>query len=369
MTRRVILLLSFLVAAPSSSVWAQNSPAAAGTPEVATSATAEDDSERDPAAKLAKKYPFRGSTFMWLQSLNALALDRGAELTYNPTYSWLFRLQPRYYATKKLNFRLRIGLGVEWTNADDTTYYHQPLWEDIWADAVYTNLVKIPAVDVTVSPSFRFVLPASKASQARSLYLGLGPGLALRREFKLPKGMGIDLAYSFSYIKNINHYSTLQFDAPTIITCNGAAGTDCGQFLHSGGRNPSMTFMSMFLADWSISKRWKFGALFAVINGLLYPLTNGGTTLAGGSVLNVPADPNFDVNHRATMIYSFDITFDAHPAVSIGFGTWTYNPQLTEDSRYRAPFFNRYTEFNLTTTINLDRVVAGIHRRAKPSAQ
>jgi hypothetical protein len=340
-----------------------------GSVEVAKSATEEDKAERDPEGNLAKKYPFRGSTFLWLQSLNALALDRGAELTYNPAYSWLFRFQPRYYATKHLNFRLRIGLGVEWTNADDTTAYHEPLWEDIWLDAVYTNLVTIPVAKISVSPSLRFVLPTSKASQARTLYLGFGPGVALRREFKLPKGMSIDLAYSFGYLKNINHYSTLQTDAPTIITCNGSGGQDCGQFLHSGGRNPSMSFTNMLMADWNISKRWKFGALFAVINGLLYPLTTGGTTLAGGTALDVPADPNFNVNHRATMIYSLDVTFEAHPAISIGFGTWTYNPQLTEDSRFRAPFFNRYTEFNLSTTINLDRVVAGIHRRVKPSAQ
>jgi hypothetical protein len=366
MTRRLILSLSFLVAASSSNAWAQQESPPAGSVQVGANATEE---ESEPEGKLAKKYPFRGSTFMWLQSLNALALDRGAELTYNPNYSWLFRFQPRYYATKKLNFRARIGLGIEWTNADDTTQYHQPLWEDIWLDAVYTNAVKIPAVDISVTPSVRFVLPTSKASMARTLYLGFGPGLALRREFKLPKGMSIDLAYSFGYIKNFNHYSTLQFDAPTIITCNGAGGEDCGRFLHAGGRNPSMSFTNMALLDWTISKRWKFGALFAVINSTLYGLTEGGTTLAGGDTLNVPADPNFNVNHRAAMIYSFDLTFEAHPAISIALGSWTYNPQLTEDSRYRAPFFNRYTEINLTTTINLDRVVAGIHRRVKPSAQ
>ena len=338
----------------------------AGTVSVAATATEE---EAEPEGKLAKKYPFRGSTFLWLQSVNALALDKQAELTYNPNYSWLFRFQPRYYATKKLNFRARIGLGIEWTNADDSTKYHEPLWEDIWLDAVYTNAVKIPGAGVEVSPSIRLVLPTSKASMARTLYLGVGPGLALRREFKLPKGMSIDLAYSFGYIKNINHYSTLQYDAPTIITCNGSGGEDCGRFLHSGGRNPSMAFTNMFLLDWSITKRWKFGALFAVINSLLYDLTPGSVTLAGGDVLPVGADPNFNVNNRAAMIYSLDLTFEAHPAVSISLGSWTYNPQLTEDSRFRAPFFNRYTEFNLSTTINLDRVVAGIHRRVKPSAQ
>jgi hypothetical protein len=371
MTRRVILLLSFLVAASSSNAWSQAAPTAgSGAPAAtATTAAAAPDVDGDPEGKLAKKYPFRGSTFLWSQGLNALALDRGAELTYNPNYSWLFRFEPRYYATKKLNFRLRIGLGIEWTNADDTTAYHEPLWEDMRLDTVYSNLVTIPVAKISVSPSWRFNLPTSKASQARTLYLGLGPGVLLRREFKLPKGMGIDLAYGFSYIKNLNQYSTLQYDAPTIITCNGAGGEDCGRFLHAGGRNASMSFTNTLVLDWSITKRFRFEAVFAVINSLLYPLTSGGTALAGGTVLDVPADPNFNVNHRAAFIYSFELGFEAHPAISIGLGTSTFNPQLTEDSRYRAPFFNRYTEFSLSTTINLDRVVAGIHRRVKPSAQ
>ena len=127
--------------------------------------------------------------------------------------------------------------------------------------------------------------------------------------------------------------------------------------------------MSIFTGEWSITKRWKFEAQFWMMNSLLYDLTAGSVALAGGDTLDVPADPNFNVNHRASFVYALGITYEPHPTIAIGLGTFTFNPQLTEDSRYRAPFFNRYTEFNLTTTINLDRVVAGIHRKVKPSAQ
>ncbi|MBI5479635.1 MAG: hypothetical protein HY906_12300 [Deltaproteobacteria bacterium] len=366
MTRRVILLLSFLVAAPSFNAWAQAAP----TADVkAARAALAPDAEDDPEGRLVKKYPFRGSILEWGQGLNALALDRGAEQTYNPNYNWLFRLQPRYYVTKHLNFRLRIGLAIEWTNADDTTAYHQPLWEDIYFNTVYSNLVKIPVLGIEVSPSLRLDLPTSKASQARSRYLGIGPGFTMRREFKLPRGMELNLDYAFRYIKYLDKYSTLQYDAPTIVTCSGSEGQDCGRFLHSGGRNPSMQIGNIFGLEWAITKRWKFGGQLWIVNQFLYPLTPGSTTLAGGTTLEVPADPNFNVNMRASMIYLFSIDFEAHPAITVGLGTYTYNPQLREDGRYRAPFFNRYTELNLTTTINLDRVVAGIHRRVKPSAQ
>lgn len=368
MTRRVILVLSFFLAIPSLNAWAQ---AVTGSPTAATATKAAGAADPDemPIERLAKKYPFRNSSFEFTQGLNALALDRGAELTYNPNYYWLFRFAPRYYLTKKINLRLRLGLATEWTNADDTTAYHEPMWEDTILSGVYSNLVTIPGAKVSVSPSIQLTLPTSKASQARTLYMGVGVGFALARTFKLPKGMEIALNYSFRYTKNLNKYSTLQYDSPTIVTCSGAGGDDCGRFLHAGGRNPSMQFANIFAGEWSITKRWKFDAQFWVMNSLLYPLTAGSATLAGGDTLDVPADPNFNVNHRAAFVYGLGITYEPHPTIAIGFGTFTFNPQLTEDSRYRAPFFNRYTEFNLTTTINLDRVVAGIHRKVKPSAE
>ena len=369
MTRRV--LPSFLVAALlfPGFVRAQGAPPSAAQTTTAAKGPTEPGDEDDPEGRLARKYPFRNSTFVFSQSLNALALDKDAELTYNPYYSWLFRFQPRYYITKQLSLRLRLGLSIEWTNADDTTRYHEPLWEDLWLDAVYGNVVRIPYAEIDVTPSLRFIFPTSKASQARTLYMGIGPGVTLSRGFKLPKGMGIDLAYSFRYVKNINHYATLQYDAPTIITCGGTDGEDCGRFLHSGGRNPSMSFANSFVVDWTILKRLKFEALFTITNSLLYPLTSGSATLAGGEQVDVPADPNFNVNMRAAMAYGFELSYDVHPAVSLSFGTFTLNPQLRDDAKYRAPFFNRYTEFSLTTTVNLDRVVARVHRRVRPSAE
>jgi len=362
--KRSSILLAFLLVSALPAIGAAQAPTNGSQEE---GAQIVDDDANSPNAKLVKKYPFRNSTFVWGQNVSALTLDRGAELTYNPTYSWLMRFQPRYYVTKQLHLRLKVGLAVEWTNADDTTRYHEPLWEDLWLDTVYGNLYKERFSGIVFTPMLRLVLPTSKASQARTLYLGIAPSFSLRRSFKLPHKMGLDLAYGFSYTKSINHYTTVQYASPTIMTCAGGNGL-CDAYIHTGARNPSHTFMNTFMADWSITKKLKFSGMFALVNSLLYDLTDGGVPVAGGSVINVPADPNNNTNFRAAMIYSFELGYDVHPAISVSLGSYTYNPQLADDSTYRAPFFNRYTELVLTTTINLDQVVAGIHRRVKPSA-
>jgi hypothetical protein len=337
-----------------------------GSDGVQPAAKATDD-DSDPSARLIKTYPFRNSTFLWGQNLSALTLDRGAELTYDPVYSWLMRFQPRYYVTKQLQLRLKVGLAVEWTNADDTTTYHEPLWEDIWLDAVYGNLYKDRFTGIAVTPTLRFTLPVSKASRARSLYLGIAPGFNLMRGFKLPHHMTLNVAYAFSYTKYLNEYTTVQYEAPTIMTCTGGGGV-CDRFSHSGARNPSHLFMNSFVVDWGITKKLKFSGMFGVVNALLYDLTPAAITVAGGTNVDVATDPHNNVSLRAAMIYSFELAYDVHPAISVSLGSYTYNPQLTEGSSYRAPFFNRYTELVLSTTISLDRIVAGIHRRVKPSA-
>jgi len=316
--------------------------------------------QEGPADSVVKSYPFRGSTFSWYQSLGIRGLDPGADLTWNPLYSWLFRFQPRYYFTDKFSLRLKVDLGVELTNADDTTYYREPRWGDTWLDAVWGPLYRIPGVGVDVTPSLRLEFPTSKARRARSLYLGLTPGLALTRSFKFGS-MSLDLAYSFLYTKSFNQYTTVQYDSPTIANCS-AAGGDCGQFLHTGSRNPSHEFWNILGVDWGITKKLRLSLMVAFYNNLVYDLTPAAAPLAGGGTIPVGTDGN-DVSHRAAVWYMGELTYEIHPTISVGLGFSTFNPQLAEDSTYRRPFFNRFTEIMLTTTLSIDHIVAAFDRR------
>jgi hypothetical protein len=314
----------------------------------ATEGAAADD---DPNTMRVKKYPFRGSTFLFGQNLGTMGMVQSSELTWNPVYYWQFRLAPRYY----------FELAWELTDSDETTKYHQVMWQDVWLDTVYANAYTDRYSGISVTPSLRLILPASKNSQARSLYLGMAPGFSLKRTFKLPRGMELTASYAFRYTKALNKYTTVQYEAPTIASCG--VNDECGELIHTGVRNPSHSFANTFAVDLDITPKLHVSTFFAFLNSLLYPVTTGEVDLMGGESLTVGEDPVNNVNHRAALWYVLEASYDLSSIVNLSLGLSTYHPQLADDSHYRMPFVNRFTEVSLTATVNLDYVVAGLERR------
>lgn len=309
--------------------------------------------------KLAKTYPFRGSSIAWWQSLSALTLNPGAELTYNPTYNWTFRFAPRYNLNDKFSIRLKMDLSVELTNSDDTTKQRETQLGDTWLDFVYASF-KEPVTGISFTGGWRFLLPTSKQSQARSLYMGLSPSVAATRSFQLGS-VELELMYSFRYTKMLNKYTTLQYDAPTIGSCAQGTG-DCGQFLHTGGRNASHDFWNIFSVDFGWTKKLRTNIMVAFYNALLYDLTPASAPLAGGQSVSVGTNGN-NTRQRAAVWYYIDFSYQVHPTLNLGVGVSTFNSQLADDSTYRAPFFNRFTEIMFNTTVSLDALVALFDRR------
>jgi len=324
------------------------------------------EADVDGLAAYTSRYPFRGSTFDWHQSVNVLGLVKSSELTWNPVYTWLLRFNPRYYLTRDLYLRLKVGVDIEWTNADDTTRYREPRLEDLWLDLVYGSLYREKHTGIVLTPSLRLIAPTSLNARASSLYLGIGPGFSLRRSFDLPRGMAIELGYGFRYIKNLNHYSTVQNEAPTIASCGGAGGEgDCGQFLHTGARNASHELLNSVAVDWWATRKLRIGVSAIFRNQLLYGLSEATTQVPG--VGTIPAtDPEHDTNSRASIWTLIEAGYQVHPLLGVTLAVSTLNSQLAPDGKYYAPFFNRNTELTLSLEVPLDKIVAGIERRVRP---
>jgi hypothetical protein len=317
-------------------------------------------------AEYVNKFPFRDSGLWWGQSVNAVGMVKSSELTWNPSYSWLFRFYPRYHVTDKLSLRLKVGLGIEWTNADDTSTQREPRWEDIWFDAVYSPGYTERWSQISISPSLRLVIPSSLESRAQSLYLGVGPGFSLKRTVQLPWRMTLDLAYGFRYVKNLNRYTTVQFQAPSIAACGGTAGEGaCGQFLHTGDLVPSHEFFNTLQAELGITRKLKASVMVLFRNQLLYGASPATVATAGGETLTVGDDPQNNVGQRAAIWYLIEASYEIHPIVTLGLAVSTLNPQLSQESSYNTPFFNRYTEFGLNTSIALDQIVARVDRKIR----
>lgn len=316
---------------------------------------------KDPEATVAEaapakaKNPWSGSIFTFGNSFGAMGIIKSADLTWNPVYQWNFRLQPSYAVTDKITMKVKLGLGIEWTDSDDTTRYREPLFEDIWLDGIYGSLYTEPKTKIVFTPSLRLILPTSKTSNAASLWVGVSPGFSLNRGWDLPNKMNLAVSYAFRYTKNFNHYPTYQFDDPGVANCSINSGDMfCDQLMNTGVRVPSHEFANTISADWTITKPLHAAMFIGMYHKLLYSVTDAQIALAGGETITVSEDPGADVNKRVAMAYGLDVSYDLHELLSLSAGVATMSPQLAADSSYNYPFINRYTEFSLSATMPLD---------------
>lgn|GEM_PF-1913616 len=325
--------------------------------EVAPSATpaVKVESKATPPAKS----PFRNSAFIYENTFNAYSLKKDAQLTYNPYYAMSYSIRLRYYIWKDLYAGLRWDLEQELTNADDTTKKHQVMWSDVIFDLNWNFAAKIPVIDFTFSPKLRFELPASLASQAKTMLLSIGPGFDFTRIFDV--WGGITLQWAFRYTKYFYQYTGALYEEPVLECSEGKA---C-QYDVIGPQNPSMRFSNYFSLEVRPIVPLALSASVEIRNYLLYKVPEAVVPIEGGEVVL----PSSGSTHSAYMWYVFDISYDALPYLTLSLGTSTYNPQLNPSSEYYAPFFNRFTNIYFDIALDIDGMVHAFMKKGKGKAK
>ena len=314
----------------------------------------------EASATVQKKVPWRNSLFVYENALSALSMNRGADLSYNPYYAQSLSFRPRYYAMDDLSFRARLDLEIELTTSDETDHAREWIVSDLLLDTVYApKWMKIPVVDILVSPSLRLMFPTSIVSRGRSLVMGLGPGFSLKRSFDLLKGRflkSIGLLYAFRGTKYFNEYTTAQLNTSGV--CSPTTNPDNPGCLHSGKRNVSWRLSNYLAAEVQVMEKLLFSAHVFLFNDLLYGLD--------GETVEIEESPSVElsesgVNHRASTWVIVDVSYDVLDWLSLSLGVSTYYPQLRSNSTYYGPF-NRYTTFYFDVAVPVDAFVAQVQR-------
>jgi len=330
---------------------------------VASAAVSDYDEQKKSEAAVKKKVPWRNSLIVYKNQFSAISLDKSAEPQYNPYYINSFSFLPRYYIKDDLSLRLRLDLEIELTTADDTDYAHEWVVSDLSLEFNYApSVLKIPLLDVAVNPSLRLYFPTSKASQARSMIMALGPGLAFRRQFALLKGnwlSSIGLSYSFRAVKYFNEYTTRVLSDPDAISM-GHANPSRSDFYSDPRRNTDWRFYNGFNLLLQVHEKVSFSASLFLINDLLYGLSE----LDMEDYVNVvgldKTIPASDVNSKMALWSVFDISYDALDWLWLSIGVSTFHPQQAPDSTNYDPFFNRFTQVYFDITLPVDRVISKV---------
>lgn len=304
---------------------------------------------------LNKSLFFKGSTITYENTFSAYSLDESAQISYNPYYAMSFSFRPVFALWRDLVLNLRLDLEVELTNADDTTYYHEPKFSDTFAAISYMPIYTIPYLGIDVGAAFNLVFPTGLESLAESRYLGFGPELLLSKKFDLLEGL--TLSYSFRYLKYLNEYTTLQRDTNPYI-CPTSSGPECYAHGQLGDPSHSMLFRNDLSVKMDFFKWLSFTAEVLFYNYLNYDVTKDTITIDGDEI---PIDSiDSPQNHVASIWYVVDVTFTPLDYLSFSIGTSTFSPQLNPDSTYRQPFFNRDTNFYVDVTLDLEKLTISL---------
>ena len=357
--------------APSQPAPSQPAPAAAPGKPAATAVKAarssnarnpvdvdEDETGKPPdrISKIASK--FRGSIFLFDQSITPETVSRGAAQSAIPSYQWWLSLRPRYYIKKYLSIRARLDLTLEWTNAgSETTYKRQPLIGDLWTDLAYTPK-KFWGISTVVT--MRAVWGTSLDSRADTSVARVGPAISFARSWETKFGdfeptFGIYALYNF--VRNTSGGVQHEYSC----TSTDFTPTSCGQ--STGVMNPQVSLVTSFGFRYSPHPKVGIGINYILLDSWAYRVPKATLVDATGGTTEVPTD--HDQRFRQSSWFLASLDYDPTSWLGLSVGYYTVRSVRDPDGSIGNPLYANggRTRIFLTTSFNLDKVYETIARR------
>jgi len=306
-------------------------------------ARAEEAVAAEPAAQSEDRAMWRGSFLSYRNSVSLNSFDRGAELTYDPSYLMGLELGPRLWFGDALYVRASLAMQVELTTADDTTYQHELVLGDLAVVAGLSKILTLPLVGVDVSFDLVLTTPTSKLSQARSLRVGFGPGLRLSRSFDLLAGL--EVGYTLRFNGNLHRYTTSTSETASIVGCTATDGS-CDPFRNSGLRNSQLRVVNSLDLSLAFLSWLRLELAYGLVLDWTYPFDDD-----GGSR-----------QQRHGSQFDAALAFQALPSLGVALGLSTVSPQLAPDASYYNPFYNRYSLVYLDLRLDFGGLVEQLTR-------
>lgn len=318
------------------------------------------EGEAGPVRDTEWKPSFRGSAFTYRNVATAISFARDAEPTYNPYYAMAFTFSPRWWVGDIFNASLDFTILREITESDWTTRDGEAAVSDLRLTLGASDFVTVPVLGIDLGASLGLVAPTSKASQARTMVIGIRPGISLSRTF--PVLSGLVLSYGFSATKVFHEATTAQREEPEIAGCVGSAG-GCEAYMNTGVRNASWGLSNSFALNLQLVEWLGIGASFAVIHSFLCDQEDTGIVHDEGTGIDAASGDDLGGSGesvRYSMAYGLEVAVKPIPALGIAIGAQTANPQLSPDSTYEKPFFNRYTAIYLDLTLDFGGIATSL---------
>jgi hypothetical protein len=243
-------------------------------------------------------------------------------------------------------------------------------YSDIWLNLGLPRFAKIPAANIDVSTSLRFVIPTSAESQFATLRFATSASLGFSKAFLHDK---LRVGYNFGASKNFHGYSTAGINRDQ----NGGAaeqggnsaspisGTGLSNFYADPTRAATGTFATSYSfsnglsAHYTVNSKWDADLLYLWTDGFTYPhhcdyslpaidvnTCTTGAEVAGNSGTSITA-----IGHRRAQVLWATVNYSFRPWMQLSLAWVNWAPREKPDSSYRQPFYS--TDYNAFSSVIL----------------
>ena len=173
---------------------AEETAEAGADPDAAGGEEGEAAEEAEEAEDAPAPYqpPWRNSFFTYTNQGTFNSFIRDAQLSYNPSWSMLFTVNPRWYVAPTTFFWASAGLSIELTDTNTNALNREPLLNDTLIEIRHM----IPWEGFVFMGAARIGIPTSRLSLAANRYIQTGLGLTIVRPIPEAK---LTLAGVFAY--------------------------------------------------------------------------------------------------------------------------------------------------------------------------
>jgi hypothetical protein len=324
--------------------------------------------------------PFRGSILQLDQSMTTQTahVQPSPEQSYVPLYEVWVSLRPRYYFDQHWNVRARFDYTKELTNEQNTTFYREDVFLDIWTDLVYTTFLDRFWKGTKVNLGVRALWPTSKASQGAGAYVTLG-GLANGDHTFFINGdeadwlpeahlrLGITYLHPFTKATTPTQYGGFQYVRQDI-------GVDDRSILSdqlTGTTIVAHTLLTALEGSLSVTPKLEVSLSAILVNQWHYPVPNQGVSTVTGTVNPTPGGTLYTPNVWVIAGVSYQL-FDE---LELGLGYYNLAGEIAPDGKRRGlfgsdnVFWSPDARVFFDITAHLDALFddAVHHRYSKPS--
>ncbi len=318
-----------------------------------------DDASGDEAKPAA--VPFAGSSFFFQTGVSPNIINPGAVQSADPVVDSFALFLPRWAFSKDWQVRGRFAFNYEWTDNvnSSTTRKREPRFTDSILTLAFRGIPALAKIKTVVL--LNLGLPTSPESQARSLYVSPGIGLAFAREFEHVLGGKVDIALTASYSHPFYHYTTAGLEnkpayAPQCFSAGGNASCDLQA---SGSANTSNSVVGLL----SLSGEWGKvqPSLFMLLaNSWAYTFQD----LPGVTRLDNPT------HFRQATFFGGELDYQFVPWFQAGIGYQMFRTTILDgDGKIGNPFYSQYQQdamrVYLGATISLDEFYLALSGKAE----